>query len=113
MASNPKNNLLRGKNFEREIVKLATSYGFESHRTYASKGSSEGLPDNVDVVIDMPVTNIHIQCKRSMAVSQNYLPDDNVFAQAIRQDGDKQSYVVLKTEKFMELIKLKFISEKK
>ena len=88
----------KGNNYEREVVKAASSYGLEAKRAYASNGQALGESEQVDVKIE----NFRIQCKRRKKIADFLQIPEGADAVLFRED--KGNTLVLIT--FEQLLKL-------
>lgn len=97
-------NRRRGFGFEREVVNLLKSHGFEARRMWGSDGRSAGLPKEVDLVWSFPEgQDLHMQLKRKKKLPQ-YLRQRDVDATVFREDrGD--TLVLLPLESLIALLK--------
>ena len=99
-ASIAKNNKVRGKRLESDIVTMAKSYGFKAVRSWASNGKSIGEHETVDVKIETNIGKLLFQCKRAKRFLAEIFPTEHVHGQIIRQDSGRP-FVVLDFEYFL------------
>jgi len=96
-------NKIKGNRFEYMVRDMFIDKGIEAKRAYASDGRSLGLTEDVDVLAIHNDIQYPIQCKIRKRISNVVKPNDNVFAQVIREDRG-EPLAVLKLEKLIELI---------
>ena len=90
---------VKGNKFERDVVNKAKEFGLESKRAYASNGESLGMHAEVDLIIE----DYKIQAKIRKSIASYLVPNENVDAQVIREDGG-EAYIVLRLEDWLEFI---------
>ena len=93
----------KGNRFEYQVRDMFIDKGIECKRAYASDGRSLGHQENVDVVAYVDNQEITIQCKSRKKITQVLMPDDNVYAQVIKQDYGK-AYAVIRLDDFIDLL---------
>ena len=99
----------KGNRFEYQVRDVFIDKGIDCKRAYASDGRSLGHEENVDLVaylydqLDMR-KDITIQCKARKKITQVLMPDDNIFAQVIKQDYGKP-YAVIRLDDLVELLR--------
>ena len=96
-------NKIKGNRFEYMVRDMFIDKGIEAKRAYASDGRSLGLTEDVDVLAIHNDIKYPIQCKIRKRISNVVKPNDNVFAQVIREDRG-EPLAVLKLEKLIDLI---------
>ena len=90
----------KGNGFERECVKKAIDFGFESKRAWGSNGISLGYCPEVDMIIG----KLTAQCKRRKEIAEYIKPPAGVDIVLLREDHGAP-YVVMPYEKFLQLLK--------
>mgnify|MGYP003136477280 FL=1 len=99
----------KGNRIERECVNLAQGYGFKSRRAWGSDGRSLGWHEEVDMVIE---TNgffegkLKFQVKARKAIADYLKPCEHVDGQILREDGDKDAYVVIRYKDLLNILKM-------
>ena len=94
----------KGNRFEYQVRDMFIDKGIDCKRAYASDGRSLGHQENVDLVAYMKDKEITIQCKVRKQITQVLMPDDNIYAQVIKQDYGKP-YAVIRLEDLIVLLK--------
>ena len=93
----------KGNRFEYQVRDTFISEGIDCKRAYASDGRSLGLTEDVDVLAIHNDVKYPIQCKIRKRLSKVVKPNDNVFAQVIREDRG-EPLAVLKLKDLVDLI---------
>ena len=102
----------KGNRVEYQVRDIFIDHDIQCKRAYASDGRSLGHEENVDLVAyvfhntDMK-KDITIQCKARKKITQVLMPDDNIFAQVIKQDYGKP-YAVIRLEDLAKLLSKAF-----
>ena len=107
----------KGNRIERECVKLAKEFGFESRRAWGSDGRSLGWHEEVDIVVELPCGyrstiggdtvkshpfKFQVKGRKSIA---NYLkPCDEVYGQILKEDR-KEPLVTIRYGDLLTLFK--------
>ena len=87
----------RGFGFEREVVNLAKSLGYDAKRAWGSDGRSLGLTADVDILID----NKPYQCKRKKSLAVYLKPSGNNFGNIVREDRG-ETYLIIRLEDYLK-----------
>ena len=96
-------NKIKGNRFEYQVRDMFIDKGIDCRRAYASDGRSLGLTEDVDILAKHNDKEYPIQCKIRKRISKVIKPNDNVFAQVIREDRG-EPLAVIKLDKLIDLI---------
>lgn len=95
-------NKRRGTDFEREVVEAALEHRLDAVRAWGSDGRALGLAPEVDVLV---AEHFKIQCKRRKRLPAYLLPAPGIHGTAIRQDGNRETYIVVRLDDLLSLIR--------
>jgi hypothetical protein len=110
----PSKERIKGFNYERAIVKeLNVLPNIKAQRMWGSTGKARGLPDEVDLLIDIGDSSINAQCKNWASENipmgfKSFMLNilDNVEVGFIKREGMaiEHSYVVMDLKAFKYII---------
>ena len=89
----------KGSDYERELVKQATSAGLIAERAYASNGRALGCAETVDLT----VSGCRVQAKRRKAIAGYLKPPDGADVAVFREHRG-ESLVLLRWADFLDLL---------
>ncbi len=101
MANSQKN---KGYRFEKQCVDMFNDNGIEAKRAYGSNGLALGLTNDVDIKVDHKGKSYAMQCKVRKKLGNIFKPNENNFAQIVKQDYD-EPYITMRFADFIDLIK--------
>jgi Holliday junction resolvase len=90
----------KGNRFERQIVDLAKSKGFESKRAWGSNGAALGEHPEVDLLIN----NFKVQAKCRKQLPDYIKPSNHVDWQVIKEDRG-EIYAVIPLNQLLDSLK--------
>lgn len=99
----PNKYAIKGKGYERELVKKFQLKGYAAKRAWGSDGRSLGHSESVDVLVEINGTPLTIQCKRKRAIPQWIGLDESVNAAVFREDRG-EDYILLKLDVLLSLL---------
>lgn len=102
----------KGNRIERECVKLAKEFGFESRRAWGSDGRSLGWHEEVDIVVELPCSEnavkshpFKFQVKGRKSIANYLKPCDEVYGQILKEDR-KEALVTIRYKDLLDLFKM-------
>lgn len=90
---------IKGSNFEREVVKLAKTYGLKAERAYASNGKALGESEEVDIKLE----EFRIQCKRRKKIASFLQIPEGCELVAFREDNGN-TLILMNLEQLMKFL---------